>query len=568
VTSSLDIKFEILGIAEMLSRHRLRVPSNQRSYAWERPHVTRLFEDLSTQMNKTEKTYFLGTIVLANDERGLLVADGQQRLATTSILIAAIRDYLYQTGNPADKRTAEKYTHKFLLDYDEEHNEDVPKLRMNADDNPFFIKAVLVPPDDSSKHSARRKTFSHDRLVDARQLAKEHVEHIVGSLPKAERPKWLVQWVKFLEDSVVVIAIKVPKHIDAYKMFETLNDRGLRASQIDILKSFLFAEAKEQEAEVQPRWSSMVSAIETIGDDDLLLSYVRHFWIMRYGPTTEDELAQSFKDHITGRRQAVEIISELEEYAADYVALLTPLDNPRLNGIGKESRAYLAAITALLRIVQIRPLLLAILKRFSRQEARRAFELCLSWSVRFLVAGGGGGGVLDRHYGLRAKEVFAGQITTAKELSDSMVRYIPNDSTFEQAFRIHQVSKLILARYYLHSIENYRRGENKPQIGYFEMPEITVNLEHVMPDKPNDDWDIPPSEMQSNYKRLGNMALLLAKENVRIGDAGFAQKKKVYKESPFLVTQEIAEHKHWNAEEIQKRQEQLALYVPKVWPIS
>lgn len=52
--------------------------------------------------------------------------------------------------------------------------------------------------------------------------------------PPESRAKRLYEWVAFLDQSAVVIAIQVPRHIDAYRMFETLNDRGLRASQIDI----------------------------------------------------------------------------------------------------------------------------------------------------------------------------------------------------------------------------------------------------------------------------------------------------------------------------------------------
>jgi len=367
---------------------------------------------------------------------------------------------------------------------------------------------------------------------------------------------------------VLVIAVKVPKDIDAYKMFETLNDRGLRASQVDILKSHLFSEAKDKlELEVQPRWASMVSVIETLGDDELVLSYVRHFWIARQGPTTEDDLAKSFKEHVSGRKQALSTVVSLEEQANDYVALLTPLQHPRLLEFGTEARAYVAAITTLLKIVQIRPLLLAILQKFSHAEAKRAFEICLSWSVRFLVVGGAGGGVLERYYGLRAKEVFLGEVTTAKELPAKMAAIIPNDSTFEQAFRIQQVTKIVIARYYLHSLENFKRGETKPQIGYFEIPENSTNLEHIMPDREVDGWDVPLTEAQANYKRIGNMTLLAAKLNSQVGASRFAEKRKVYKQSTFLLTQEVAQFKEWGPKQIEERQLELATIVPKVWPV-
>ena len=570
-STDLGIDFEIIGIASALSRYTLRVPLNQRSYAWEDDHVLRLLEDLSAQLNKPddERTYFLGTIVLSHDEDdNLLVSDGQQRLATTSILISVIRDYLEGTQIAADSRTAEKYTHKYLLEYEETHDEDSPKLYLNGMDRDFFTKAILSPPNDPARAEAKPRYFSQTRLLRAAQLARKHIDKGASLLPKSERTKWLIQWVNFLEARVLVIAIKVPKDIDAYRIFETLNDRGLRASQVDILKSNLFQQAADRlSTDVEPRWNSMISIVESLGDDELVLYYVRHFWISRNGPTTEEELAKKFKLNVTSRKQALEIAAALEEQASFYIALLTPLDHPKLAQYGKQSRAYLAAITTLLKIVQIRPLLLAILHKFSVEEARRAFAKCLSWSVRFLIAGGGGGGVLDKNYGRLAKEVFDEKISTAEQLAISMNNIAPDDITFERAFEIAEVSKIVIARYYLHSLENFKRGEEFPQIGYFEVPENTINLEHIMPDHEEAGWTVSLTEAQSNYRRIGNMTLLSTKANSQLGCAPFSEKKKVYAQSTFLLTQEVAESATWGPKEVGQRQQELAALAKKVWPL-
>ncbi|HEU0046580.1 MAG TPA: HNH endonuclease family protein, partial [Nitrososphaera sp.] len=160
-----------------------------------------------------------------------------------------------------------------------------------------------------------------------------------------------------------------------------------------------------------------------------------------------------------------------------------------------------------------------------------------------------------------------GEVKTAKELANKMVAIVPDDITFEQAFRIHQVSKVVTARYYLHSLENFKRGETKPQIGYWEVPENSTNLEHIMPDRECEGWDISVTEAQAHYKRLGNMTLLAAKLNSKIGSSSFAQKKKVYANSTFLLTQEVAEYKDWGPKQVDKRQIELATIVPKVWPL-
>jgi uncharacterized protein with ParB-like and HNH nuclease domain len=95
--TSTGLSFEERGIASALSHRILRVPLNQRSYAWEKDEVSTLLDDLYRAFDAGEPIYFLGAIVLTRGpNKQWEVADGQQRLATTSILIAAVRDYLLE----------------------------------------------------------------------------------------------------------------------------------------------------------------------------------------------------------------------------------------------------------------------------------------------------------------------------------------------------------------------------------------------------------------------------------------------------------------------------------------
>jgi hypothetical protein len=129
------------------------------------------------------------------------------------------------------------------------------------------------------------------------------------------------------------------------------------------------------------------------------------------------------------------------------------------------------------------------------------------------------------------------------------------------------VSKAVLARYYLHSLENMRVGQAKPQLGYFEIPQTGINLEHVMPDRPCPGWEISQSDAQSFHRRLGNMALLAAKENVKNGVKPFSEKVQAYSESTYLFTQDIADASGWTGAEITQRQEILAQLAAKTWPL-
>jgi Protein of unknown function (DUF1524) len=210
--------------------------------------------------------------------------------------------------------------------------------------------------------------------------------------------------------------------------------------------------------------------------------------------------------------------------------------------------------------------MLSIARFLPIPEAEKAFAMCLSWSVRFLIAGGGGGGVLDRHYGLRAMEISNREITTAKMLSDKMVGVVPNNEVFKSTFSTATVRLARLARYYHRSIDLFLKDDPRPQ--FVPNDDTTaVNIEHILPVNPNDEWQITPDVAASYHRRLGNMVLLGAKDNVKIGNKTFKEKQQVFKDSPYNLTVEVSKYTSWGIDEIKAHQLKMAELAPKVWPL-
>src|SRR4051812_27950058 len=93
--AQLELKAELRPLGTIIKGERLRVPKYQRSYAWKQQHIEAYFNDLAGAIQEDEPEYFLGSIVLAGgDGDSLEVVDGQQRIATTIILVSAVRNYL------------------------------------------------------------------------------------------------------------------------------------------------------------------------------------------------------------------------------------------------------------------------------------------------------------------------------------------------------------------------------------------------------------------------------------------------------------------------------------------
>jgi len=556
------LDFDHIGIGTALSRNRLTVPLNQREYSWGAEHVTDLFHDLAQSIDEQKSSYFLGTIVLTRAKDGSLeVADGQQRLATITILLAAIRDYFVSRHEEMLVTSLEG----FLFTIVRETREKNPRLSLNVDDNEFFRKRILCREGDEERKTVVAQKASHNRIEQAAELAQSHVQGIISVHSEENRIARLNLWVKYIEDSALVILLTVADDLNAYVMFETLNDRGLRTSQSDLVKNYLFAKAEDRIKEAQQKWASMNGTLESLEKDEpVTLTYLRHLVITLYGHTREREVFERVKEKVTSRQQAVTFLETLADYAVDYVALSNP-QHPKWNTYNPNIREYIRTLEPL-QLIPMLPLMLAVAKKFSSSEAEKAFRQFLFWTVRFLIAGGGRTGATEEGLAKAAKEVTDGRIDTSVKLANQLKDVIPTDLTFENRFATASVSRNSLARYYLRAMEQQKSGVAEPE--WIPNDNTVINLEHVLPENPGTGWKIDEAIASAYFKRIGNLVLLQKSVNVDIGNSYFETKKQAYKNSEFSLTKEVANKATWGSKEIEDRQKELAKIAVKTWPIA
>ncbi len=139
---SARFKFHPDAIGHVVGDRLLTVPIYQRSYSWDTEQVSDFWTDLSSAFEEDRAEYFLGNVVLSEEgsNGSYTIIDGQQRLATTLILLAAIRNEFRQRG---DVKRADIIQNTYMATADLDSGEDVPRLRMNSDDNPFFRTTVV-----------------------------------------------------------------------------------------------------------------------------------------------------------------------------------------------------------------------------------------------------------------------------------------------------------------------------------------------------------------------------------------------------------------------------------------
>jgi hypothetical protein len=216
---------------------------------------------------------------------------------------------------------------------------------------------------------------SHRRIDEALEEARKQVRRIVASHDEKDHGDILNRWLNFMETKALAVLLRVPNDADAYRMFETLNDRGLRTSQSDLVKNFLFGRASDRLPEVQQKWALMRGALETIEDEDITITFLRHALTVVHGFVRETQVYDVVQNIAKAREPAVAFAGQLEVLANSYVAIYNP-EHEKWNRYSDATRKAIDVLN-LFDIKPARPLMLAIAQNLPDKEAEKAFKFCV-----------------------------------------------------------------------------------------------------------------------------------------------------------------------------------------------
>lgn len=563
---TLNLATESTGIGKVLKARLLAVPTHQRAYAWKEDDVRSLWDDLVRAELEEPSGYFLGQLVLGEPPTPggtASVIDGQQRLATVTMIYAAAVRLLY---NRSDPERAVYFKHHFVLDSNPVTLESEPKLCLTGEDDTFFQQLLVGLCSDTGAAVPLATRESHERLLKAHETIATRLEHYADSVGAAWVTK-LVAFLQYVENSVEVIVIQVSSDQNAYLIFETLNDRGVRLTTADLLKNMLYGKAGAQLAAVQASWSQMNQSLEGLDDDEIVPTFLRHFWISNREHVREKQLYKRIRDTTTSPTAAAQLASGLSVGADRYAELLTPSD-PRWTST--PVRAALDAMR-LFRVVTVRPLLMAIEATSTGQLLSQLLGAVAGWSIRLAVAGGLGSGSTEEAVGTAARQIRLQPVTSVAELRALLAPIKVDDEVFRQAFAHYRVANGKQARFLLASLERQAvlsAGGTLEQVP--NLDESQVNLEHVMPKNPVPGGPWSQLASHDNYRtevnRLGNQALMLVMDNVAAGNDAFSVKQTFYAKSSLQLTNGMAALPAWDMATLEARSAALANLAVLAWP--
>ena len=543
---------ELLGQYE---KRQVVVPQFQRGYSWERTHVAAFWSDLSDFKSRLPSQsasvkYFLGPIVILEEDSTILLLDGQQRLATATILFAALRGAARALATQAGTDLA-RDIHRDLV----ENEPGRFSLRLSETDEVYFLTTIQKDP---TTHQTPRLR-SHSLIKSARDFLAQAVARSIEGLSHDEAVTQLKGLRDVVATSVTMVAISVSSEEDAFRIFETLNDRGLRLSVPDLLLNHLMrtTTSSTDRSRIRERWNFM---LEKMGRRDID-RFLRHMWLSKYGDVKARGLFAEIKEFLhLNKIDSLQFAEACAEECESYVALLD-LNEGTLGDAVKD-------VAALLRYLDIQsslPLLLAGLRSLSKGHFGKLTKSALSLAVRHSVVANLNPSDLETGFYTAARKLRtergAGQ-TSSKSLREARIvlkAINPPDAELKP-----RADALLLTRgeavYILTTMANTLQSKTK------EVSVDDANLEHIFPQNPDASWG-DTSALDPLTWHIGNLTILGTKLNRKAANADFPTKAtKYYFKSEIRMTKEIPQkHTVWTPSDILDRARSLFPLLLQTW---
>lgn len=537
-----------------------RVPPFQRDYSWTEENWEDLWQDILMLHNNLSVSHYMGAIVLqssATADKEFTVIDGQQRLATLSIIAVAviekIRLLVEQNVQPeANRERQEILKRTYLGDRDPRSLRYSSKLFLNENNDDFYQSNLVNL---RRPLNIRSLSKSNQLLWQAFDYFSQEIEKMPDIFQDGEK------LTAFLGDTVaqrlLFIQISVEDELNAYTVFETLNARGLELTSTDLLKNYLFSlfQGPDDLKVAQRQWKRIINMVQM----EEFPAFLRYYLSLNYSRVRRERLFKLVRESVKNAQQAFDLLDKLENFSSLFVALGSP--NDEFWRDTPQNQPYIRALN-LFRVKQVYPTLFAAYQRFSAEDFTRLLKLVVAISFRYSIVSSLNPNELELLYNNAALDITSGKITGMRQVFDTLRPGYVKDEKFQQDFALLSLStkgqKRKLVRYIFCNLEADESG--------IEVNEDSFSIEHILPEVPTDDWrqNFTDVQIEEMVYRLGNLSLLEPSFNRDIGQKNYQIKREKYQQSVYALTKNILAE-DWTPDAIAARQRNLARRAVHIW---
>lgn len=549
------------NLLELLKKsERFVVPIYQRVYSWGEAECSQLWDDiLRAGARDSLNNHFTGSIVYIERDQGTrtsrepdLIIDGQQRVTTVTLLLAALAARLELL--PEDQREpvagfAPQKIRGLYLTNAYESGEEFFKLTLSQRDQDA-LKAVVrnspLPETDS------RVVANYEYFV--QRLHGKDID--LGDICRGL-------------DKLVVVDVKLTRGSDDPQLvFESMNATGKKLSQADLIRNFVLMDLQpaEQTRLYEDYWFPMEQRFEG-SNERRFDEFVRHFLTVKTGVIPRlDDIYEAFKNYSFSEeergRSRETLVTDLSRQAEWFANM----------ALGFEPRPELAQrfIEVDLLATVVYPFQLQVYADYARgdlsvEDFTRILDAEIAYVFRRNVCGIATNS-LNKTFATLFNFVDRSDYATsvcARLVSLPDYRRFPTDEEFEESLKKIDLYHSQRRSYFFRKMENSGRKELVSTAEY--------TIEHIMPQHATEQWrrELGPEwqEVHDRYLHtLGN--LTLTGYNPEYSDRPFVEKRDMeggFKHSPLRLNAGLGELTRWNADTMEARADRLARLAVTLW---
>jgi len=536
------------------------IPIYQRTYSWTLDQCEQLWNDvLGAAKDDSIYSHFIGSIVYIGEGAQvitampkLLVIDGQQRLTTLSLMLAALRDSIGNDNTDVGV-SSEEINDSYLLNKHGKQDQRY-KILLNRRDRDTLTRIV-----DSTEISEN----DSNRILENYKFLKEQV-HTSGVDPSKV-------WEGITKLVVVDVALEHGRD-NPQLIFESLNSTGLDLSQADLIRNNVLMGLRpdDQEKVYSNYWYPMEQSFGGPGTFDQFDRFVRDYLTLKSNTRAIpriNEVYVNFKAHVRDQQHVPieQVVSDVYSYSRLFVKLAFEKESDKeINRIFRDINT--------LRVDVAYPFLLEVYKDYEegslpREDFVAILKLVESYVFRRVISEIPTN-TLNKTFATLSRDIdksnYLESVQARFLLSDSYRRF-PKDDEFWFKFQVRDVYNFRNRNYLLEKLEN----DDTKEPNNVE----TYTIEHILPQNENlslewrqelgEDWE----KIQAEYLHtIGN--LTLTGYNSELSDHPFKEKRDRrggFAESPIRLNRALGKLDHWNKDTIEQRAESLANQAIKIW---
>ena len=560
---------------------RFIIPKYQRAYSWVGTQVDELWNDLiDNYKNDPGHFYVLGPIVTVKQpgvNSPTEVVDGQQRLVTLTLLLCALRNSLAK-HKPVDARDQNNYSDLIGEISKSIVTDGKPLIELNnvGDDDVFasICTEAGIP---------KQNVVYNKQIIDNYDILLNYTNRLCESHFYTKAPwdairdigKLLVS----IKKNTYFVYVEISNEDYSYQVFQSLNSKGQKLSQSDLIKSLLLNISKNDSDNIEDSWNKIMrsSTIKKNPDDFLYYSM-----LSRTCPKLQDGSDEILKMKLYSIvKKNCEEPPDVKKYLQDLeedLHIIKILNKP--NMIRLQDNYDHDFIHLFYGLKQInakyfrRPIIAACREWGLSDKTKSLIDCLLKFFFMYRTIS-----KLDIDQIKRIARNVTCQILDERNLDEILYTILKSDrlgstiDNIDQERFMDEFEKSIndlsnpVATYILYSLEK--------KLGDFQDIRVDFkyyNIEHIFPNNPNNDWS-NKDELQAHKNRLGNLTLLDTKWNASIQNRSFEDKmnkgERCYSKSGLALNKKhLTEYKQWGVKEIEDREKKLIEHAKEIWDLS